>query len=137
MKISKKVILGIASVVLLLVIAHTAQAALVQCGGTANNPKECTIGDLFITVQNVINLLLSMAWLVALVFILWAGWGMVNSGGNEEAITTAKATMSSAIIGFFLVIASFLLINFIISLVGGNSLSYADSLRDSLHIIGL
>ncbi len=132
-----KQILTLVVTTILIVAPVLVQAALVNCGGTPNHTNECQLKDLFLTIANVINLLFSIAWLVALLFILWAGWGMVNSGGNEEAITTAKATLSSAIVGFFLVIASFLLLNFMISLLSGQPLSYADSVKDAFHIIGL
>jgi len=118
-------------------LTSPAQAALVNCGQYDSSGKinECTIGDLILTVVNIINFLLAWSWLVALLFIFWAGWGMVNSGGNEEAIAEAKTTLSNAIIGFALVMMAFLLINAIVSILTGNDLGYADSLKDAFGII--
>jgi hypothetical protein len=112
-----------------------AQAAIVNCGGTVNHTNECQLTDLFLTIANVINLLLSIAWLISMLFILWGGWGMIGSAGNEEAVISAKATFSSAITGFFLVIAAFLLVNFMITLISGGNLSVGGSLRGAFGIL--
>jgi hypothetical protein len=70
-----------------------------------------------------------------MLFMLWGGWGMIGSAGNQEAVTSAKATFSSAIIGFFLVIAAFLLVNFMITLISGGDLKLGGSLRGALDIL--
>ncbi len=99
----------------------SAQArGLVGCGGTG--PTECKIGDLFLVVIALINYLLSLAGFVAMVFIVWAGWSMVVAGGNEEKIEGAKAAFSDAIIGFFLLLIAYLLIDAIINILSGSHL---------------
>jgi hypothetical protein len=97
--------------------------------------NECTIGRLFQMVFNIINLLLSWAWLVATIMIVWAGWGMVNAGGNEEAVSEAKTTLTNAIIGFFLVLASFVLLNFIVSLITGEGTLTSQKILEAFDLI--
>lgn len=94
---------------------------IVKCGTTAN-PTECTIPDLKMTVVRIVNYLLAWAWLVALLFILWAAWNMVISGGDSEKITAARSTLNNAIAGFFLVTIAFILLNFIVFMLTGKPL---------------
>ena len=118
-------------------------SGLVKCGrslpadATAEEKKtnECTITDFLQMVLNIINFLLSWAWLVATLMIVWAGWGMVNAGGNEEEVSKAKTTLSNAIIGFFLIMVSFVLLNFVVSLVTGEGTFTTQKLLEAFDII--
>jgi amino acid transporter len=120
----------------LLISIQPAQAALVKCGGynmdgTAQPP--CKLADVAISIQYIINFLLSGAWLVAIFFIMWAGWGFVNAAGNQEKISEAKKTFSNAVIGFFLVMAVYLLLNAIIFVLTG--VDVKDLLKNYLDIV--
>lgn len=77
---------------------------------------ECDFNQIVISVIRIVNYLLAWAWLVALLFIMWASWNMVISGGDSEKITGAKSTLNNAIVGFFLVTVSFILLNFVVSM---------------------
>jgi len=63
-----------------------------------------------------------MASMVAMLFIIWGGWGMVTAGGNEEKITAAKSVFSHAVIGFFLIMVAFILLDAIVLILGPYSL---------------
>lgn len=113
--------------------AFWAKAAIVTCGGPSQ--PECQIIDIVYTVQRIINFLLAWAWLVTIFFILWSGWDMINSGGNQEAVTKAKAGLTQAIIGFFLVMASYLLINLIVGILTGSGDPRAGALGNILDFL--
>lgn len=115
-----KNIVFICSIAALLLTANFADAAIVKCGETLSNPKPCTIRDLIEVVVAIINIMLSWAWLVSMLFVVWGGWQMVTSGGNDEKIAAGKTIFSQAIIGFFLVLASFVLINFVVGILFGD-----------------
>ena len=94
---------------------------LVGCGTSTGT--ECTsISQLVVVVIRIIDYLFSFASMVALVFIVWAGYQMVTAGGNEEKIATAKTSLSDAVIGFFLIMISFVLLNAIVLILGKYSL---------------
>jgi len=124
-----KQILFVSVILVFLVVGNSADAAIINCGGGLNHgvDNECTLTDLVQTVVGIINILLSWAWLVSMVFIVWGGWTMVNSGGNEETITAGKTIFSQAIIGFFLILISYLLINAVIGLLFGTGMPGAGS----------
>jgi len=114
-----KQIIFMASILFFLLVGNFADAAIVNCGGTKSNPNPCTIPDLIKTVVAIINFLLSWAWLVSMLFIIWGGWQMATSNGNQEQIAAGKTIFSQAIIGFFIIMVSFILINVVISLLIG------------------
>jgi hypothetical protein len=102
-----------------LTVANFASAQLVNCGGQGQT--ECQIIDLVHLIERIINFLLAWAWLVSLFYIMWAAYNMLGSGGNTEKLEGAKSTLSHAIIGFFLIMAAYLLINWVVSLLTGNA----------------
>lgn len=105
-----------------------AQAEIVKC---TNN---CKISDLVQTVLNLINFLLSWSAIVAMVFIVWAGWQMIVAGGNSEAIEAGKTSLTNAIIGFFLIMTAFVLLNFVVALLTGDKKFGADALIEAYKL---
>ena len=111
-----------------LTTANFAFAQLVRC------KDNCSIGNLFQLIFNIINFLLSWAGTLAILFVVWAGVKMILANGNQEAISTAKTTLSHAIIGFFLIMISFIIVNAVVSLIFGNGLS-GSGLLDAYHLL--
>ena len=88
-----------------LLIANFASAAFVTCGGRnadGSLQPDCQITDLFLVIIRIINYLFTFSAFLAMGFIVWAAWGMINAGGDEEKITGSKEVFSQAVIGFFL-----------------------------------
>jgi hypothetical protein len=110
--ISAAVLLG------LFLFANFASAALVTCGGPTT--PECKITDIILLIVRIINFLLEWAWLISLFMILWSAFTLLGSSGNEEAVTAGKDTLKQAIIGFFLIMIAYLLINWLVSALTGN-----------------
>lgn len=84
----------------------------VICGNTADDP--CQIGDLFAAFVIIINYLITMAGFVAILAIVYAGFMMVYSQGQEQ-LKEAKGRLVGAVIGLVLVAAAFVLINSLFS----------------------
>lgn len=122
----------------MLLFANFASAQLVNCGGynpDGSRQTDCAVSDLIFTIERIINFLLAWAWLLAVFFILWGGWEMINAGGNEEGITKGKDTFKHAIIGFFLIMAAYLLVNLFVGLLTGTGVPGAgafDAIRGLL-----
>ena len=108
-------------------LSNPSSAALVRC-------RDCTISNLWTTIMNLINFLLTWSGLVAIIFVIWGGWQMLTSGGNEETVTAGKTTFSNAIIGFFLIMTAFVLLNFIVSLAFGDGKFRAGALIDAINL---
>lgn len=119
----KSAIIGIS--VIMLLLAYPASAAIVNCGHTGTT-SQCTLPDLIKLIARFINTLIALSWLVAVFFVFWSGYGMATSWGNSEKLTQAKASFRDAIIGFFLILIAFILVQFVAVALGGYSLGYND-----------
>ena len=66
----------------------------------------------------VINILLSIAGLLAVLFIIIGGFQYITSGANSELAETAKKTIQNAIIGLVVIILSFIVVQVINQALG-------------------
>jgi 3-phosphoglycerate kinase len=66
---------------------------------------------------------------IALMFIIFAGFQIVTSGGDPKKVQAAKELMTSAITGLLLVIFSLVIMNFFgVNILGLGSLGFSSSL---------
>lgn len=86
---------------------------------TGTNEKECGFTDLINQVQRVIELLLYLATVLAIISFIYAGFKLLFSGGNEEAMKQAKSIFSHVIIGLIMAYGAWIIVNFLISSLGG------------------
>lgn len=68
--------------------------------------------------QNLINIALIFCGIVAVAFIIVAGFKLQQSGGDTKQVESAKGTLTYAIIGLILVLLSFFIINLISYITG-------------------
>jgi glucan phosphoethanolaminetransferase (alkaline phosphatase superfamily) len=76
------------------------------------------IPDLGTVVGNAFDVLFALAGVVAMFYIIVGGYNYIASGGNPEMTEAAKATLTNAILGLILVLASYLIIGFLLSRLG-------------------
>ncbi len=107
----------ISSFILMLVLLFATSPALAQNFGldTTAQKAQYSKTDIYSTISTVISIVLSMAGLVFLGIMLWAGLRWMTARGNEEFISKAKEAMFAAIIGFILVTVSYGLSAFVFS----------------------
>jgi hypothetical protein len=58
----------------------------------------------------IISQVLSVAGIIAVVFVIWGGYQYVMSGGNEEMAEKGKKTLINAIIGVVIIVLSWVII---------------------------
>lgn len=73
-----------------------------------------TLSCIFVAFNNVINAAIVLSGIVALFFMMWAGYKFIMSQGDAEAISTARQTFLYAVIGIFFVIFAFVIFNFVL-----------------------
>jgi len=100
----------------------------VPCGNPGQ--RACTIGDIFTGTAAIINFFIAFAGLYAITFIIVSGIRMVLAAGNPTKITAARKSMASSIIGFVIVLISFVSINTLLS--GG---SFGLGLKNGANIL--
>ncbi len=74
--------------------------------GTAKAPLE-------VTIQVVINAILSLAGIVFLILAVYAGIRWMTAQGNAEDVTKAQETLQAAVIGMVVIASSYAITNFI------------------------
>ena len=77
-----------------------------------------TLNCIPVVFQNIVNWALFFAAIVAIFFIMFAGMKFLRSGGQEKLIEAARNTLIYAIIGFVVILLSFLIINTISDITG-------------------
>ncbi|MCK5061995.1 hypothetical protein KAR28_05635 [Candidatus Parcubacteria bacterium] len=77
------------------------------------------------TLVDGVKYLMTFLGIIAVTVVLWGGFRWMVSMGNEDRLATAKATLSSGLIGLAIILVSFTLVNFIVdttsSAIAGNS----------------
>lgn len=121
MKISKSKVASAVGMLLglSLVLAPVALAQYTtpSCGNTML-PCQTSFRDFFF---RIINIALSVAGLVAVLFLIIGGFRYITSAGNEETAEQAKKIIINAIIGIVVIILSFVIVRVISNaLINGN-----------------
>jgi len=70
--------------------------------------------DLNSMVAKIIDVAFTLAGVVAVIFLVVAGFRYITSGGNAEAVEGAKTGISNAIIGIIVILLAWLIINFVL-----------------------
>jgi len=76
-------------------------------------------GGLIPIVIQVINILLSLAGLVAVIYLIYGGFRYITSRGDEDEAAEAKNVIIYAIIGLIVIGISAVIVRFIIGAVFG------------------
>ncbi len=74
-------------------------------------------------ISSVINILLFVAFLIALLFLILGGIKWILSGGEKDSANKARDTVTSALIGLAVVLGSWVLLNVILQILTGASLT--------------
>jgi len=84
-------------------------AGLVPCGG-AGEPG-CQMCYFVTLIQNIFGWLVTILSIVVALIFIFAGFKLVTSGGNQSEKSAAKSLITSAFIGFVIVLAAWILID--------------------------
>lgn len=70
-----------------------------------------------VVIVEIITYLLGFVGFIFFIMILYAGFQILTSGGNEENIKTAKKRLLHAVIGLAVIIAAYAISAFILSIL--------------------
>ncbi|MDD3773913.1 MAG: pilin [Patescibacteria group bacterium] len=76
--------------------------------------------DINVVWNNIWNLLFGLAGIVAVIFIIYAGYMYITSGGNTDQMNKAKMQIIAAVIGLIIIIASVAIVQFVDKALQGN-----------------
>lgn len=95
----------------------------VRCGNNymcCQTIQDCpaSLSNLEDVYSNVIKYAFGLAGIVLFILLLMAGFRFITSGGDPKAVEGAKKTMTSALFGFIIILAAYLIL-VIIKLITG------------------
>ena len=88
---------------------------IVPCGTSYTGNVPCTVCHFFKLIQNIINFLLFASTSLITLMAIYIGFLFLFSGGNPKMITDAKSKLWLLIWGIVWVLASWLVLNTIIT----------------------
>lgn len=87
--------------------------------GTTETAKLDNINDIWIIVMNIVQWLIIAGGYVSLYFIIWSGFKYITAAGDPQKVTAAKNTITNAVIGLIIVLASVAIVRTIQAGIGG------------------
>lgn len=75
------------------------------------------------TIGSLVGIAFFVSLIIALGFLIIGGIKWITSGGDKDGTQKAKDTVTSALIGLAVVISAFILINILLQVLTGKSLS--------------
>ncbi len=87
---------------------------------TGDETDVATIGSVVPLFQNIIQAVLAFAGVVLFVMLVMGGFTFLFSGGDPKQVQKAQGTISNAVIGLVVVLASFLILKTIEVFTGVN-----------------
>jgi len=80
-----------------------------------------TLNEMVSVATKIAAWILSITGSLSLLFFIYGGTMFLISGGIQERVTKAKNILSGAVIGAVIVLTSFIIINFLITSLRGDS----------------
>lgn len=111
--------------VFLLPIFICAAAPLVPCDGVTN---ECDLNDFIALINNIINWILSIATFIFAIMLIWGGFTYLTSGANQSKKEEAKKMLWSTLLGFVIILVSWLIVYTILDVFIDNNSDYRGSI---------
>lgn len=71
-------------------------------------------GDVAVTIKKVIGILLFLIGMIAVIFIVIAGFRFVTSNGDSNTVSAAKDTIIYSVLGIIIAVMAYAIVNFII-----------------------
>lgn len=84
--------------------------------GTGVRCNEGNIGDIFVTI---INWALAIAFILAVIFLIYGGFRYILSGGNEESAKAGRTAIFNALVGIVIVVLSYVIVQIVYQFVSG------------------
>lgn len=89
----------------------TVKSGVTGVGGTDSGNSA---DDFKTVIKNVINILLFLIGMIAVIFIVIAGFRFVTSNGDANTVSQAKNTIIYAVLGIVIAVMAYAIVNFIL-----------------------
>jgi amino acid transporter len=102
------IILGL--IVPLFALGGNLSGPIVPCG-TKANPNSCTLCDIFVMIQMIIDFVTAGLFVLAGIFVAVGGVRILASAGSPEHVDAGKRMITSAITGIVIALLSWVILN--------------------------
>jgi TRAP-type C4-dicarboxylate transport system permease small subunit len=93
-------------------------AQRITVGGQAIEGPLKDINNLGDLINKIASFVIPLAAIVLFFVLVWGGYDFLLSRGNAEKIKTARAKLTAGIVGFLLLIMSYLIVNLVSYMFG-------------------
>jgi hypothetical protein len=115
-KILKSVIIVVTILIVMPVFFAALPAqAVPELGINYVKPLNLSEGDPRTAAVSLVKLLMTFLGIIAVIIILYGGFVWLTAAGNEDKVATAKKIIFAGIIGLIIILAAFLIIQFVIT----------------------
>ena len=116
----KKLLATMTPAIMLFSLAPSAFAAVINGCPASNSGFGVLCGFSFSGnfVQAIITILFIIAIVIALIYLIWGGIKWIMSGGDKQALQTAREHVIAAIVGLVIVFLAYFIVSFILGVFG-------------------
>lgn len=100
----------------LLFLPQSASAQLVTC------QANCTVCDFIQTIDNLLQFLTEISFVLAVGIIIYGAFNIMISGGNSSKYEAGKSSVTIALTGMVIVLLAWVFIHQLLFILAGNSL---------------
>lgn len=87
-------------------------------GQTIKGPLDSGINTLGDVINRVLLVVVPLGGIVLFLVLIWGGYDFLLSGGNPEKVKRGKAKITTALVGFFLLVFAYLIVKVISQIFG-------------------
>jgi heme/copper-type cytochrome/quinol oxidase subunit 2 len=99
-----------------LMLAVPAHAQNIDLGTNyVTNEINFATGDPRTAAMSLVKLLMTFLGIIAVVIMLYGGFIWMTAAGNEDKVDQAKKLIAAGIIGLIIILAAFLIVNFVVT----------------------
>ncbi len=106
----------------LIAFAGNLPKQIVSCSGAMakGDLKACTLCDLAVTAQNILNTAIYILIILSAVFFAWAGFKMLFSGGDTSEYAAGKRVFKNVVIGLLIIMCGWLIVDTVMKTLIGD-----------------
>lgn len=101
------------------VVAHAALVDQFVNNCPADTGVRCSEGSIASIFRLIINWALAIAFIAAVVVLIYGGFRYITSAGNADSATTGKTAIINALIGIVIIVLSYIIVQIVYRFVSG------------------
>lgn len=86
----------------------------------ADTGVRCSEGSIAQIFRLIINWALAIAFIAAVIMLIYGGFRYITSAGNTDQATTGKTAIVNALIGIVIIVLSYIIVQIVYRFVAGN-----------------